>query len=142
MLLLTFCAIFCFDSLQEIESSCSNERLSLSYSRPSCGKSGWIRWATPIWLTGPRWGHVSQTDGGNHFLAGNHSAGKKAFTFIALGSLRLPLWPLHRFYSADYKMEPAAAGEYISGGYLTDPLYLSRLKGLLGIIIQSEISKS
>ena len=30
----------------------------------------------------------------------------------------------------------------ISGGYLTDPLYLSRLKGLLRIIIQSEISES
>ena len=30
----------------------------------------------------------------------------------------------------------------ISGGYLTDPLYLSGLKGLLRIIIQSEISES
>ena len=29
----------------------------------------------------------------------------------------------------------------VSGGYLTDPLYLSRLKGLLEIIIQSEISR-
>ena len=72
--------------------------------------------------------HVSQPDGGNHLpfcLAIILLPGKKAFTFIALGSLRLPLWPLHRFYSADYKMEPAAAGEHISGGYLTDPLYLS-----------------
>ena len=51
------------------------------------------------------------------------------------------LWwyPLHRFYS-----ELQNAGDQktsVSGGYLTDPLYLSRLKGLLEIIIQSEISR-
>ena len=76
------------------------------------------------------------------WLTGNHP-GKKAFTFIApLGCLRLPLlwwyW-LRRFYS-----ELQNAGDQktsVSGGYLTDPLYLSRLKGLLGIIIQSQISR-
>ena len=76
------------------------------------------------------------------WLAGNHP-GKKAFTFIApLGCLRLPLlwwYRLRRFYS-----EQQNAGDQktsVSGGYLTDPLYLSRLKGLLRIIIQSEISR-
>ena len=76
------------------------------------------------------------------WLVGNHP-GKKAFTFIApLGCLRLPLlwwyW-LRRFYS-----ELQNTGDQktsVSGGYLTDPLYLSRLKGLLRIIIQSQISR-
>ena len=76
------------------------------------------------------------------WLAGNHP-GKKAFTFIApLGCLRLPLlwwYRLRRFYS---KLQNAGDQKTsVSGGYLTDPLYLSRLKGLLRIIIQSEISR-
>ena len=76
------------------------------------------------------------------WLAGNHP-GKKAFTFIApLGCLRLPLlwwyW-LRRFYS---KLQNTGDQKTsVSGGYLTDPLYLSRLKGLLRIIIQSQISR-
>ena len=117
----------------EMESSWSNERLSFSSSLSCSSKA--TRWATPIWLTGPRWDHVSQPDGGNR-LPGNHS-GKKAFTFIALG-LRLPLRPLHRFYSA--LQNATEQGPRISGGYLTDPLYRRRLKGLLRIIIQSKIS--
>ena len=116
-----------------MESSWSNERLSFSSSLSCSSKA--TRWATPIWLTGPRWDHVSQPDGGNR-LPGNHS-GKKAFTFIAFG-LRLPLRPLHRFYSA--LQNATEQGPSISGGYLTDPLYRRRLKGLLRIIIQSKIS--
>ena len=108
----------------EIESSWSNERLSLSYSLSCSGKSqeaGWIRWATPIWLTGPRWDHVSQPDGGNHLpfcLPGNHSAGKKAFTFIALGSPSLPLWPQVLF-----RRLQNGGGEYI--GRLSDRPFVS-----------------
>ena len=134
------CASFYLDSMLEIESSWSNERLSLSCS-PSCSgrsQAGWIRWATPIWLTGPRWDKLGangaqmgpcvqvQPDGGNHLpfcclaicLAIIPLPGKKAFPFIALGSPSLPLWPQVLF-----RRLQNGGGEYI--GRLSDRPFVS-----------------
>ena len=105
---------------------------------------------TPIWLTGPRWGHVSSRQmvatkcPPQAWLAGWQSSWQESIYLYCpswLLEVATALWwyPLHRFYS-----EQQNAGDQktsVSGGYLTDPLYLSRLKGLLRIIIQSEISR-
>ena len=83
-----------------------------------------------IWLTGPRWDHVSQPDGGNHSLclAIILLSGKKAFTFIALlGLLQVATAAvaqvLFRATKCHRDRRPS-----ISDGYLTDPLYLSAAK--------------
>ena len=92
---------FCMESLLKIVSSWSNERLPLSYplSSSKLGKMGKMA----IWLTGPRWDHVSQPDGGNHFSAWQSfcSLARKHLPLLPfLACFRLPLRPSHRFYSA------------------------------------------